>query len=1160
MSNQVDIQTIQNQLNYLSETKNQLKTALIEKGLEVTDDTPLREYATHLSNMDNIMCFNTMEELQSKLDVADGTLALVYKNGGRKINTETFKGPIYLPRILDVGMDIEELSRQMGWLTTSAVSNYWGGTTNPFYIKDEQNKTVLYGSVRCEHYNYSNNTDRYLYRWTFQIYREDGTTFNLKYDTPAGKALRNYTYYTLDIAKDLHGYLLENTSAEHEYHFELGANEKGVPTSPMVSMLFRSGDVEFAGMFRFDGAKKEWYQASIDSPVTATDVWAGKFMGINGIETGTLNSPKAIYDSTKADIKTYYTQYEVLFKTIDTSAMPSYYNFSKDCLPATASYIPFINVTSNATNLSKMFLNARNITYLSLNHWDTSRVTNASEMFMNTGSISGGNRFMNTWNMINCTNMANMFSNAGSIGGFAYIKNTSNCTNMAFMFNGCTSDLNYALFDGYNTCNVTNMAYMFSNCGNARKIAVNHFNMSNVLNLTHMFDNCYFMNEVHNYWQSSTSSPQNWYPSKCINMAFMFNNCQSLTWLNFPNRAFGTICTNHANMFANCISFNGFYYLAGININTSLNTSNMFANCRVANRYLVQGSLANVIDASNMFANCLTLNYNMFNKLNFTMPNVTTISNMFANCKALTKMPSINWNMPNLTNASYMFSNSGITSLTITGADLPNITSMTQLLAQGISMISTTVKDSVFNGVKTLNVGASSKTVVFDNVKINNSDYLTSLSGFAQYCPYLESLTIKNMDLSNVTTMASMFTNSNNLTSISLPANFTFTNVTNMYNTFFLVGKLQNLDLIKGKDLSNITNLSQAFQGMYNLRYFTDMNVQLSNVVNLANTFRSDSNLVSVNMDCNNTTTVTTLSNMFYACSRLNDVVLNLSTSNCTTLQGMLNDCYLIKSLSIADFNTSNCTGLGNVFYNCSNLIDVDLTKFRFDKATSTIQTFYRCSNIANWNFDNPMLGETITNTYSMFESSSINNASQFIQLNLPNLTSMSRMFHSCKQLEPDFVLQNVTYDKLTSMGGMFTSCDSLQTVTLSDISMPVFNNFYECFRLCNNLTTVNLSNISTNATSVNVRTMFIQCNNLTDVVMTNFLNNVKDVGGMFFYCNNLTDESIDNIITWLLTNTAPTYKNLSTSNSNSPFWNTSINSSRYASRLQELTDAGWTY
>lgn len=70
-----------NKLNYLKETKNLIKTALINKGQIVTNNTPFRNYASLIENI------NTSENLENILNEQDNLIATQNNTINNLLNT-----------------------------------------------------------------------------------------------------------------------------------------------------------------------------------------------------------------------------------------------------------------------------------------------------------------------------------------------------------------------------------------------------------------------------------------------------------------------------------------------------------------------------------------------------------------------------------------------------------------------------------------------------------------------------------------------------------------------------------------------------------------------------------------------------------------------------------------------------------------------------------------------------------------------------------------------------------------------------------------------------------------------------------------------------------------------------------------------------------------
>ena len=112
--------------------------------------------------------------------------------------------------------------------------------------------------------------------------------------------------------------------------------------------------------------------------------------------------------------------------------------------------------TANATELIASFQGCRELEYLDLTNFDTSKVIDMSCLFSQCFAlkeIKGINNF-----------------------------NTANVTNMIAMFQGCNELVNLDL-SNFNTAKVTIMSYMFNQCFELQYLNISNFNISFVTNM-----------------------------------------------------------------------------------------------------------------------------------------------------------------------------------------------------------------------------------------------------------------------------------------------------------------------------------------------------------------------------------------------------------------------------------------------------------------------------------------------------------------------------------------------------------------------------------------------------------------------------------------------------------------------------------------------------
>ena len=144
--------------------------------------------------------------------------------------------------------------------------------------------------------------------------------------------------------------------------------------------------------------------------------------------------------------------------------------------------------TSGVTDMSRMFLDCRNLVELNLSNFDTSKVTDMSRMFYNCIGLTELN--ISNFNTSKVTDMNYMFANCRGLTELNISNfDTSKVTNMLGMFSRCSSltELNLSSFD---TSQVTTMNNMFLSCSGLIELNLSNFDTSQVTSMYRMFSNC----------------------------------------------------------------------------------------------------------------------------------------------------------------------------------------------------------------------------------------------------------------------------------------------------------------------------------------------------------------------------------------------------------------------------------------------------------------------------------------------------------------------------------------------------------------------------------------------------------------------------------------------------------------------------------------------
>lgn len=129
---------------------------------------------------------------------------------------------------------------------------------------------------------------------------------------------------------------------------------------------------------------------------------------------------------------------------------------------------------NNVTDMSRMFEDCDNLTYIDLSTLDLSKIKNMSYMFNNCGNLE-----------------TVLFGETNALS----------VADMSYMFKGCRN-LKVADFSGVSIGSIKNMAYMFYNCFNIESLNFGKFNTALLQNLDYTFNNCSSLRRIYvgNKW------------------------------------------------------------------------------------------------------------------------------------------------------------------------------------------------------------------------------------------------------------------------------------------------------------------------------------------------------------------------------------------------------------------------------------------------------------------------------------------------------------------------------------------------------------------------------------------------------------------------------------------------------------------------------------
>ena len=229
-------------------------------------------------------------------------------------------------------------------------------------------------------------------------------------------------------------------------------------------------------------------------------------------------------------------------------------------------------------------------------------------------------------------------------------------------------------------------------------------------------------------------------------------------------------------------------------------------------------------------------------------------------------------------------------------------------------------------------------------------------------CTSLQEIDITYFDTTEVENMSGMFSNCENLETLTLPDGFDSSNVTDMSYMFHYCKKLTSLNLTSF-NTSNVQNMQGMFSSCEELQTLTLSNsFNTSNVTDMSYMFQTCKKITSLNLTSFNTLNVTDMQGMFGGCEELQTLTLsnNFTTSNVTDMSYMFQTCKKLTSLNLTSFNTFNVTDMQSMFGGCELLTTIITGNgFITSNVTSSENMFSLCTSLTGsagtaWNFYNP--------------------------------------------------------------------------------------------------------------------------------------------------------------------------------------------------------------
>ena len=624
----------------------------------------------------------------------------------------------------------------------------------------------------------------------------------------------------------------------------------------------------------------------------------------------------------------------------------------------------------------------------------------------------------------NLTSCAHFFEGARCITSVDVTEwDSSKVTDMSYMFASAGTSMTLTP-STWNTSNVTDMSYMFYSAG-LSTTNFTGFNVSNVTNMRHMFSYA---------WSSHVSvNFTGWDTSKVTDMSYMFYQV-SLSGSSGFNTWNTINVTNMSHMFyGKAANQTNKLNLTGWDTSNVTNMSNMFYFCKYLQNIsgLTDWNVGKVTDMNHMFYNCQSAS-TIGDLSNWNVSNVTNMANMFDSCSSLTSLGDLsNWNVSKVTDMHGMFRYCERLSLT------------------GIN----NWRPGKLKDISDFLSNATKATGDFSFI-INNWDLseITSLESVFEGCSGITSVgefgTVfaNKYDTTKLTSTSRLFSGCSGLTSVG---DFTNWSLSACEDTSYMFNVCSGLTSIG--DLSNLLP-----NGGGNYAYMFANCQGLTSIGDLSGWRVRDSlytdgdyiNLKAMFKNCRNLTNVGDLSDLTWTKKSqsvtLDSEALQEIFCNCEKLSdiGQIGTYWNIKRCQNAASAFKNCfkfTNLGSFKSLGSSMTSITNISHMFDRC-GVLTSGYSIGDFSNWKTsamtdmsyflnvceldedENPSGSIGIAN---VGELTSIGNISGW---NVSNVTNMAFAFAGQHKIDfnGDDTFLNWNTSKVTNMSGMFALCSAM--------------------------------------------------------------------------------------------------------------------------------------
>ena len=524
------------------------------------------------------------------------------------------------------------------------------------------------------------------------------------------------------------------------------------------------------------------------------------------------------------------------------------------------------------------------------------------------------------------------------------------------------------------TDKVTNMGYMFNNCSSLTSLDFTKNKFDEVTNMSYFCYGCTDLATV-----KGLTSPARF--PKVTDMCYMFYHCEGLTSL----PCYGGPEVRRMNyMYTGCTGFEYKGSTPTITSDKVTTMADMFHGCSNLRNTFKFTSTANVTDMSYMYASCSSLREINMGTLN--TENVRLIQNIFSGCSSAYLIDLGEMSTKRLSNCGSMF-RSVPSSCTIyiyydatsVIRECPLSTYPKRILVYPASAV-------------VLRSGGDYKLhFVGEKITLKRGDTYnrSPYSGYVIQDVYSGTF-VQNRVRSSVNIAGATYKEmwnyyADRITEVTVDASFKKVELINAFGYFKGMNRLTNIKGIGNLSTGNAQDLGSFFSGCSNL---------------------------------------TTLDGGY------------LSTASATRMDYMFKGCAKLSSLAGIQFGTSDiATDVSHMFSGCSSLTEISSSNYpRTGNAEELAYMFYGCSSLTGVPVNRMKITSKAENMESMFSGCTKLNFARYIggftNWDVQSVWDATNMFKNCATIaELDLSTWNTR--RLAFWDGMFAGCTSLRTLKL---------------------------------------------------------------------------------------------------------------------------------